>query len=347
MMKLAIHYRKGTFSDSKDSFNKRWIDYCESKGIPYKLVDAYSNDIIEQTSDCDCFLWHHSHSHPKDILFAKQLLFSLEAKEIKVFPNYYTAWHFDDKVGQKYLLEAIKAPLVKSYVFYSKVEALAWLETTSFPKVFKLRGGAGAKNVKLVKTKRDAKKLISKAFGKGFRQYEPISNLKERWRLYKKKQTNFYNVFKGVLRFFKEPEYSKTIGYERGYIYFQDFIPNNNSDTRVIVIGNRAFAVKRMTRDNDFRASGSGVKKYERENIDLRTVKMSFDIAKRLKSDSIAFDFVFDVNNTPLIIEICYAFAIEFYDPCPGFWDEKLKWHEGEFIPQNWMIEDLMSKLEP
>ena len=67
-----------------------------------------------------------------------------------VFPNFNTAWHFDDKVGQKYLLEAIDAPLVPSYVFYSKEMALKWLEQTQFPKVFKLRGGAGSANVKLV-----------------------------------------------------------------------------------------------------------------------------------------------------------------------------------------------------
>ncbi len=76
--------------------------------------------------------------NPRDILFAKQLLFSLEQSGIIVFPDFNTGWHFDDKVGQKYLLETIDAPLVPSYVFYSKKEALEWDEQTNFPKVFKL-----------------------------------------------------------------------------------------------------------------------------------------------------------------------------------------------------------------
>ncbi len=191
-------------------------------------------------------LWHHFHSHAKDILFAKQLLYSLELSGIKVFPDYRTCWHFDDKVGQKYLLEAIQAPLVPTYIFYDKFTALKWAGQCDFPKVFKLRGGAGSANVKLVKDKVEAFRLINIAFGKGFRQYEPWNNLKERFRKYRLGKTDAYDLFKGVLRFYKEPEFSKTIGFERGYIYFQDFIPQNDFDIRVIVIGQKAFALKRL-----------------------------------------------------------------------------------------------------
>ena len=94
--------------------------------------------------DCDALMWHHFQTNPKAILFAKQLLFALEQSGKKVFPDFRTGWHFDDKLGQKYLLEAIDAPLVPSYVFYDKKEALEWVQKTDFPKVFKLRGGAGS-----------------------------------------------------------------------------------------------------------------------------------------------------------------------------------------------------------
>ena len=335
-MKLAIHHRKGSFSD-------RWIAYCKKKEIAYKIVNAYANDIVNQVTDCDAFLWHHGHSEPIDILFAKQLLYSLEIKGFKVFPNFNTTWHFDDKVGQKYLLEAVNAPLVSSYVFYTKSEALHWAQSTDFPKVFKLRGGAGSKNVSLVRSRQQALKLIDKAFGKGFRQYEPWSNLKERWRQYRNKQTDFYDVCKGVLRFFKEPEFSKTIGYERGYVYFQDFIPNNDFDIRIIIIGKRAFALKRMVRKGDFKASGSGNMKFAKEEFDERCIKIETN--KKLNAQCLAYDFIFDKNNTPLIVEISFGFAVKAYDACPGYWDEKLNWYEGQFSPQEWIIDDLMGNL--
>ena len=118
-MKIAIHHRPGSFSD-------RWIEYCKREGIEYKIVDCFQSDIIEQLKVCDALMWHHHHGDYKDVLFAKGLLFSLEQAGIKVFPDFNTGWHFDDKVGQKYLLEAINAPLVPSYVFYDKQSARDW-----------------------------------------------------------------------------------------------------------------------------------------------------------------------------------------------------------------------------
>lgn len=339
MSKIAIHHRERSFSD-------RWITYCKKNDISFKLVNVYENDIINQLEGYDIFLWHHNDSDPKDILFAKQLIFSLEKKGLNVFPNSYTTWHFDDKVGQKYLLEAVGAPLVPSYVFYSKKDAILWGNKTSFPKVFKLRGGAGSSTVKLIKTKEEAIRIINKAFGRGFKRYQPLSNLQERWRKYRNGLTDFYDIIKGVLRFYKEPEFSKTIGYERGYVYFQDFIPNNKSDVRIIIIGNKAFALKRMVRKGDFRASGSGVMKFSKEEFDERYIEIAFKTSKMLKAQCLAYDFVLDESNNPLIVEVSFGFAIEAYDACPGYWDNNLNWNEGKFIPQEWIIEDLIESLK-
>jgi len=171
-MKIAIHHNPGSFSD-------RWIEYCKENNIPYKIVNAYDTDIIQQVDDCTAFMWHHTQCDYRDKLFAKQLIYSLEAKGLKVFPDFHTTWHFDDKVGQKYLLEAISAPFVPSYIFYNKKEAMEWVNQTTFPKVFKLRGGAGSANVQLVPTKKEAIRLVNKAFGKGFSQFNRRGNLKE------------------------------------------------------------------------------------------------------------------------------------------------------------------------
>lgn len=92
-MKIAIHH-------SPHSFSERWIEYCKEKNIPYKIVNAYDSDIVKKVEDCDAFMWHHHHANYKDTLFAKQLLYSLQTAGKKVFPDFHTGWHFDDKVGQ-------------------------------------------------------------------------------------------------------------------------------------------------------------------------------------------------------------------------------------------------------
>lgn len=332
-MKLGIHF-------TKNSFCERWISYCDQHVIAYKIVNCYESDCIEQLKDCDALLWHHQQGSPKDILFAKQLLFSLQQSGKVVFPDFNTNWHFDDKVGQKYLLEALDIlEFVPTWVFYTKTEALAWATSTTFPKVFKLRGGAGSQNVKLIRTLSEAKRLIKRSFGKGFSPYEAWGNLKERFRKYRLGKMGFREVMKGTVRLFVPPPYAKVMGRERGYVYFQEFIPNNNFDIRIIVIDGKAFALKRFVRKNDFRASGSGNFKYERTEFDERCVVLAFEYTNKLQAQCVAYDFVFDEKNNPRLIEINYGFAPSGYDDCPGYWDTTLTWHEGKFDPYGWMIE--------
>ena len=231
-------------------------------------------------------------------------------------------------------------PLVKSYVFYTKMEALEWANITSFPKVFKLRGGAGSVNVRLVRSVTAAKKLISKAFAKGFK-HDSLVPLSDIFKKYKKGKLPFGAVIRGLVRKMIPTNFAKVHGREIGYIYFQNFIPDNDHDIRVIVIGDKAFAIKRMTRENDFRASGSGNILYERELFDEATIQLSFDVAKKLQTQCLALDYVFDKGN-PLVVEISYGFSMVGYDPCPGYWDSNLQWHEGKFNPYGWMIEDIL-----
>ncbi len=65
-----------------------------------------------------------------------------------------------------------------------------------------------------------------------------------------------------------------------------------------------------------------------------------------LKSQSIAYDFVFDTNKQPLIIEISYGFSVKAYDSCPGYWDRDLSWHEETFDPQRWMVETVITSIK-
>lgn len=334
-MKIGIH-------PDKNSFSVRWIAYCRENNIPFKEVNCYKSDIISQLSDCDALMWHFNHKGSRESKFAKQLLYSVRASGKGVFPDDHTVWHFDDKVGQKYLLEAIDAPLAGAHVFYDKEEALEWAARTSYPKVFKLRTGSGSANVQLVRSESRARRLIRKAFGRGFKQYDAWSNLEERVRKYRLGMSSLWNVIKGVIRIFYTTRYNRVTGREMGYIYFQDFVPDNDHDIRVIVVGDKAFALKRMVRKGDFRASGSGFILYEKELFDEETIRIAFEVSEKTKAQCMTYDFVFQ-EGKPRIVEISYGFDVKAYDDCTGYWDRDLNWHEGSFNPYGWMVEDLIN----
>jgi glutathione synthase/RimK-type ligase-like ATP-grasp enzyme len=322
-------------------FDQYWIEFCKSMNIPYKIVDCYKNDIIDQLLDCKCLMWQFYQNDPKANKFARQLLFTIQTSGKKVFPDINTMWHFDDKVGQKYLLESIGAPTVQTWVFYDRNEALQWAAQTSYPKVFKLRSGAGSANVKLVRTRIEANKLIHRAFGKGFSQFDAWTGLEERWRKFRLGKSGYTDVLKGVARIFYPTGFSRLAGKEKGYVYFQEFIPGNEFDIRVIVVGRKAFAIKRMVRKGDFRASGSGHILYDKTHFDNATVELAFRTSEKLKTQCIAYDFVYQ-GNKPLIVEISYGFSPSGYLDCPGYWDDCLNWYEGKFNPYGWMVEMML-----
>lgn len=340
-MKIAIHAEKGSFSD-------RWISYCESKNIPYKIVNCYHTDIVSQLKDCDGLMWHWTLNDYKSVLFAKQLFMALEIRGLNLFPDVLASWQYDDKLSQKYLFESINAPFIKTYVFYTKEEALKWVESATFPKVFKLRGGSSSVNVNLVKTRENAALLVNQAFGKGFHSINRVNRLKDRiWVLKRDKNLPaLLKVIKGFARLFFPNEIEHYSNKENGYIYFQDFVDHNSYDTRLFVVGKRCFGFRRFCRKDDFRASGSGLWDPNPAYINLESVKIAFSVAKTIGSPSIAFDFIID-GPYPKIIEISYCFPQSAPDCCPGYWDEKLNWHKGKINAEEFMIKDFLDKCSP
>jgi glutathione synthase/RimK-type ligase-like ATP-grasp enzyme len=333
---VTIHDRPGSFSD-------KWIEYCLENGIQFKVVNCYASDIIEQIEDCDGLMWHWSHFDYEARLFAHQLTHSLEMAGKKVFPDSNTSWHFDDKVGQKYLMESLNIPMVRSYVFYDKKNALEWLKDADFPKVFKLRGGAGSENVKIVKNFLVAKKFINKAFRSGYKVKSRINLFKERLWQFRRDKTirSLFDISKGILRLFIAKEAERKFPAEKNYAYFQDFISGNDHDIRVIVIGEKAFAIKRMVREGDFRASGSGRIIYDKSQVPVKCLELAFEASRKINSQCLACDFVFS-EKKPLLVEISYSFDRRGYLSCPGYWKDDLKWVQGSFYPEYFMIENFL-----
>lgn len=342
---IAIHNRPGSFSD-------KWIRYCKENVIPCRAVNAYSYNIINELEGCIGFMWHWHQLDYKALLFARQLTASLEQAGKLVYPNTKTAWHFDDKVGQKYLLEAMGVPLVPSYCFYDKETATEWARNTTYPKVFKLRGGAGSRNVRLVNDFAQARKLIKRAFTQsGFPLLDRKSGAADcRWKFRRDrtfsalKRAIIRTAAQSILPFIATPD--RMLPQQKGYIYFQDFIPNNAFDDRLVVIGDRCFCVRRYCRKDDFRASGSGVKEYDISVFQKETIDLAFSIAEKLQPQSIAMDFVYDDRRRPRLIEISYCFVTgEFYENCQGYFDRKLNWYDVPVRPESFIIEDFMAEI--
>jgi hypothetical protein len=337
---IAIHARAGSFSE-------RWVERCRELGVHHTVVDCYGSDIISKLRGVDGLLWHWTHDRPADLMMARSVLTAAERLGLQVFPNTETCWHFDDKVAQKYLLESVQAPLAPAHAFFDEDTARAWARAAVYPLVFKLRRGAGASNVQLVRTRGEALKLISRAFGRGF---DPVPkythDFTRRVAGMRRRRESLSALLRRAPRVLSSlRRRSRLGGAERGYVYFQEFLPGNDCDTRVTVIGRRAFAFTRQTRPGDFRASGSGLLDHRRERIDLRCIAVAFTVARRLCVQSVAFDFAKAADGGPRILEMSYAYQASAVYECPGHWTDELTWIEGHTWPQDAILQDLLDRV--
>ncbi|MFD2514339.1 hypothetical protein ACFSRY_10715 [Pontibacter locisalis] len=280
--------------------------------------------------------WDDHHQIAKDIMPIIENNF-----DIKCFPDLATSWHYDDKVKQFFLLSAFKYPFIKCWIFYDRRKALEWVEKTSYPKVFKLKGGASSQNVLLVNDKNVAKRIIDKMFGEGINPNNLYISGST-----KQKDFKLINFIKhqgaNLLRKYRGEDAEPYWQINKNYILFQEFLPNNKFDTRITVIGNRAFGFRRFVRKNDFRASGSGLIDNNPKLIDLRCVELALKISKEMKFQSMAYDFLYDENNNPMICEISYTYVDKAVYNCPGYWDDSLNFHEGHYWPQYLHLVDLL-----
>jgi len=315
------------------------LDY---NNIEHIKLDINDSEFWVKVKSIDLFLSKISHIDDDLKLAATIIPIINNVLKIRCFPNYSTVWHYDDKVKQYYLLSQFDFPIVDSFIFWDRKKALEWARTADYPVVFKLKGGSGSANVTLIKNYTSAKKVINKSFSRGIHPH--FYGLSGKFKAYN------YDT-KKILKFLFRPYYNKYFrkinGYSnytrhKNYVFFQKFLPNNKFDLRVAILGKRAWAFKRFVRPNDFRASGSNHYDARRDHIDMRAVRIAFDISKKMKFQSMAYDFLYDPENNPLIVEISYTYG-DYPEFSNGYWDEELNWVDGKFVPEYFELMDALN----
>lgn len=328
------------------SYSDRWLALAADAGIQARIVDAWRPDVFEQLAGCDGFMWRYGY-RPPERLIAPRILSSVEhVLRIPVFPSWKSAWHFEDKISQYYLLKAAGLPLPNTWLFWHKDDALAFLRTASFPLVMKLANGYRSGNVRLLRSADEGSFWVEQLFGPGVWSLDPIPHSSRPRKLLRRA-----GAAVRALAAKTTPLPSLRSELQRGYFYVQEFLPGNEFDTRVTVIGNRAFAYRRMNRPNDFRASGSGRPNWDASAIDLELVRLAFLTARRLDTQSVAIDGM-RRGDARVLGEVSYTYVSWMVRDCPGHWTlhgdpetGELDWVEGQMAPDDAIFEDFVAVL--
>lgn len=338
----------------QDSSSPRWTELLEQAGHKVYEVNVFKADILDQLNGADGFMWRHA-QFPDLLQIARRLLPVVEREmKLAVYPDQNTCWHYDDKITQGMLFKAANIPTPDTWVWYDRDLTLEWAKKAKYPLVMKLYGGAGSTNVILVNSYNEVADWLDQLFNGGVKSFRPSIHGGRRTRL-----NNLFQMvprdIKGWIRYYLEgippappadpPPASQYWNTHKNYAYFQEFLPGNDYDTRVTVIGNRAFAYRRNNRKDDFRASGSGRIEYDPQQIAPEFIRLAFEVAHKLRTQSCAIDGMWK-NRKAVVGEISYTYISQYIYNCPGYWDDQLNWHEAHMWPEEAQIADFLKRLE-
>lgn len=331
-MTKRIAIIKGDFHDRHStSWSHAWLAFCERDAIDHDFIAWREPGALARMLECDAVVWHFSHYSRAEMNFARSFLYAAKQAGLAVYPDFPDAWHFDDKIAQSLLYEAIGAQIPKAHCFFDMKTLEAWASArTEFPVVAKLKAGSGSQSVKLLHSREEVL-VYGKAMlkGKGLSStpslaFKAASNLKSAG-----------GVKQVIARAKRAPEFlftlynSRQMGRESGYVYLQDFVPNDGFDLKVVTIGDKLSFLGRHVRVGDFRASGGGGLFFDRDAMTPELIACAFEVADKMGSLCTGFDFA--VNNetgVPVILEVSYGFSHTALLEAGGHFDRAGAWNE-------------------
>lgn len=254
------------------SYWPKYLRFLKNNDIPHDIYNAHDSNWMEQSEKFDVVLWRPN-SDPASLQEAFSKIYFLETKMNKLcHPHHTELWSYENKIRSYYLFKHYGIPHPNTFITFSKVEALKFIERTEYPIVSKVSTSSGSAGVELIKDRKQARKFIDEIFGIGRETF---------WKFHKQK----------------------------GYVYFQDYIGGAEYDLRVISVGDLFFGYYRYPGKGDFRASGSG--NIEWKEIPVKALKLAKKVKKAFGTTVLAVDMIPDGKGSYLVIEASIFFRVD------------------------------------
>ena len=125
---------------------------------------------------------------------------------------------YEDKELEAYIAETFGIPFAKTYVSHDRRDAMRLIDTLHYPVVSKTFPASGSIGVELVRNVHEARRIVGRSFSNNGRKTHLVA-----------------------MR-------------QKNYVYFQQFIPNDGYDVKVMAVGKRLLGAYRRVPKGDFRA---------------------------------------------------------------------------------------------
>lgn len=239
--------------------------FLEKNAFPFEIYPIHADNWIEKAQDFDVVVGFTSSAsyHLEEI---RTKVYVLENHLHKTcYPSYQNMLLYEDKKLEAHLSKIYGIPFVPTHVSHNLEDALQLSENLTYPMVSKIVPSSSSVGVQLIRNKKQAQHIIRQAFSENGRKSHVV---------YKRQKND---------------------------IYFQDFIPNDGFDIRVIVVGRMVFGFFRKVLPNDFRASG--MHHEEMRELPLEVMQIARAVNRAIPSPLLVVDMLHGLDGKYYINE--------------------------------------------
>ncbi len=277
-------YNFGIVHDSVSDLN--YLDQaCSILGLDVTLFDIKDPGLYRniKQSGCDGIFILPSFSTVLTRTVFHEVAHILSSEtDLKIYPSLRELDIYESKRTLAAFLDINEIPHPQTSVFYNYAKASEYLETCSYPVVFKTHTGASASGVEILWNRKQALRMARQLF------------------------------FKYYLRKLEGEKRSK----EWGYMLVQEYIADV-SEFRIIKIGDSWFGYQKWKDDDQLFLSGSGKCKMITPDEDL--LNFCSDMAEKFRFSTMCFDIFVDKNGVKMVNELQTWFGS--YDPSEMYVD--------------------------
>ena len=168
----------------KEAWGQHWpfIAACRDLDVSYVLLDIFDDNWLDilKSSRCDAFLCRPSVQYkPWKEMYDERLHAFKLIDDRLIFPDCESLWIWESKKRMNYWLKSNDIAHPKTWIFYNINSANQFISKCELPIIFKTDMGSGASGVKIVKERKDLKKLVARCFSIGYSTNRKIYNDKE------------------------------------------------------------------------------------------------------------------------------------------------------------------------
>jgi glutathione synthase/RimK-type ligase-like ATP-grasp enzyme len=254
----------------------RWTKYrrfLENNAFAHGLYDVHAHDWMDKAAPFDIVVGFVTSDawRLQEMHRKYHVLEKFMGKAC--YPSADHALLYEDKILEACVSKLGGIPFVKTWISHEKADALRLAGSLNCPLVCKVVPSSGSLGTTLVTSRRQCVKIIEQAFSRTGRKTHSLQ-----------------------LR-------------QKDYVYFQEYVPNDGYDLRVIVVGDRAFGYYRKAPPGDFRASG--MKLVEKRALPEDAVRVAHRANAFIRSPMLVVDMLRGTDGRYHVIEFSPNCAME------------------------------------